>query len=161
MAEEKKTIEPVEIADNADNADNAEDSDGKKKKSEYLYAVGRRKTSIAQVRVYKKGEGKILVNNKDLEKYCPVVDDQEVIKTPLKLIGQMDKLNVTVKVLGGGHFSQLEAIRHGISRALIQLNPNFRKPLKRAGFLTRDARAKERKKPGLKRARRAPQWQKR
>ncbi|PIR94376.1 30S ribosomal protein S9 [Candidatus Falkowbacteria bacterium CG10_big_fil_rev_8_21_14_0_10_39_11] len=132
-----------------------------KKKSEYLYAVGKRKTSIAQVRVYKKGEGGIVINEKDLKDYFPTSARQETVKAPLTLIGQGDKLNVTVKVLGGGFVSQSEAIRHGVSLALVQLNPNFRKPLKKAGFITRDARKKERKKPGLKGARRAPQWKKR
>jgi small subunit ribosomal protein S9 len=131
------------------------------KKNEYLYAVGKRKTAIAQVRVYKKGSGKITVNEKDFKKVYPKDTFQEVILRPLELVGQNEKLDVTVKVYGGGVTGQTEAIRHGISRALIQLNPNFRKPLKKAGFLCRDDRMKERKKPGLKKARRAPQWSKR
>lgn len=137
-----------------------EDTDSKKKQ-EYLYAVGKRKTSIALSRVYKKGTGKITVNDKKLEEYFPTSEDQEVIKSALKLIGQDNKLDISVKVFGGGVSSQAQACRHGISKALIQLNPNFRKPLKKAGYLKRDARKKERKKPGLKRARRAPQWKKR
>ena len=132
-----------------------------KKKSEYLYGVGRRKTAIAQVRVYKKGDGKISVNNKDVKALFPNVELQDKILSPLKIVGQMDKLAVTVIVQGGGKVAQAEAIRHGISRALLLLNPNFRKPLKKADFLTRDSRKKERKKPGLKRARKAPQWTKR
>jgi len=132
-----------------------------KKKSEYLYNIGRRKTSIAKVKVFKKGSGKIVVNEKDYQKYFPTVEQQERILGAIKLVGQVDKLDVTVNVVGGGVVSQAEAIRHGLSHALIQLNPNFRKPLKKAGFLTRDSRKKERKKPGLKRARKAPQWAKR
>ncbi|OGF31548.1 30S ribosomal protein S9 [Candidatus Falkowbacteria bacterium RIFOXYD2_FULL_35_9] len=132
-----------------------------KKRGEYLYSVGKRKTSVAQVRVYKKGEGKFTVNEKAFEVYFPTFELQEIVRSPQKLIGQGDKLNVTVKVSGGGISSQAEAIRNGIAKALIQLNPNFRKPLKKAGYITRDARKKERKKPGLKRARRAPQWRKR
>jgi len=131
------------------------------KKQEYLYAVGKRKTAIAQIRVYKKGKGKIEINKKDFSIIYPAKTLQEVILKPLKLVGQEGKLDVTVRILGGGMKGQVEAIRHGISKALINLNPNFRKPLKKAGYLTRDARKKERKKPGLKRARRAPQWSKR
>ncbi|MBT4722727.1 30S ribosomal protein S9 [Candidatus Falkowbacteria bacterium] len=132
-----------------------------KKKVEYLYAVGRRKSAVAQVRVYKKGEGKITINGKDLDKYFPTKVLQDKLAAALKTAGQQDKLDVSVKVLGGGFSGQAEAIRHGIARALIQLNPNFRKPLKKAGYITRDARKKERKKPGLKKARKAPQWKKR
>jgi len=131
------------------------------KKNEYLYAVGKRKSAIARVRVYKKGAGKIVVNEKEYEKVFPQATWQEIIIKPLKLIGQKDKLDVSIKIVGGGTKGQAEAIRHGLSKALIQLNPNFRKPLKKAGYLTRDARKKERKKPGLKGARRAPQWSKR
>ncbi len=132
-----------------------------KKKQEYLYAVGRRKSAVAQVRVYKKGEGKILVNEKELDKYFTTAELQEKVKSPLDLSGQVDKVDISIKVSGGGIAGQAEASRHGLSRALLLLNPNFRKPLKKAGFLTRDARVKERKKPGLKRARKAPQWTKR
>ncbi len=149
---DKKTIKP-EVADDEKNTT--------AKRGEYLYAVGKRKTAVAQVRVFKKGEGKIIVNDKDINEYFPLNEWQEAIKSPLKLIGQESKLNVVAKVFGGGVNSQAEAVRHGVARALIQLNQNFRKPLKKAGYLTRDARKKERKKPGLKSARRAPQWKKR
>ncbi|MBI5077670.1 30S ribosomal protein S9 [Candidatus Falkowbacteria bacterium] len=132
-----------------------------KKKSEYLFGLGRRKTSIAQVRIYKKGEGRITINGKELKEYFHALELRERIFSPFKIAGQADKLDLTAKVQGGGICSQAEAVRHGVSRALLQLNPNFRKPLKKAGFLTRDPRRKERKKPGLKRARKAPQWQKR
>lgn len=131
------------------------------KKTEYLYAVGKRKTAIAQVRVYKKGAGKITINKKKYTDFFTTQMLQEIIVKPLKLIGQKEKLDVTVRIVGGGSKGQAEAVRHGISKALIQLNPNFRKPLKKAGYLTRDARKKERKKPGLRGARRAPQWSKR
>jgi len=151
---EEKTIN-VEVAEEKTEAVDA------KKKLEYLYAVGRRKTSIAQVRVYKKGKGDFTINGKEVKKFFGTLELQEKVLSALKTVGQADKLDVTVKVVGGGITGQAEAIRHGVSRALIQLNPNFRKPLKKAGYLTRDARAKERKKPGLKRARKAPQWQKR
>lgn len=157
MVEDKKqskTAEPIVV-------EQEEKDLSAGKKQEYLYAVGKRKTSIAQVRVYKKGEGKFIVNEKEMKKYFPTAELQERAMSPLELVGQTDKLDVTVKVLGGGSTGQAEAVRHGISRALLLLNPNFRKPLKKAGYLTRDARKKERKKPGLKKARKSPQWKKR
>ena len=131
------------------------------KKQEYLYGVGRRKTAVAQVRLYKRGKGNIEVNGKKLEEYFPTANLREVINSPIKVVGQAEKLDITVKVLGGGMAAQAGAIRHGIARSILLLNPNFKKPLKKAGFLTRDSRRKERKKPGLKRARKAPQWKKR
>ena len=159
MVEDKKQSKK---ADSIVEASVQEEKDSSaSKKQEYLYAVGKRKTAIAQVRVYKKGEGKFIVNKDDVNKYFPTAELQERAKSPLELVGQVDKLDVTVKVLGGGPIGQAEAVRHGISRALLLLNPNFRKPLKKAGYLTRDARKKERKKPGLKKARKAPQWKKR
>lgn len=158
-AKAKKTVarKKVVLKKNAD----VEAKKEAKKKMEYLYSVGKRKTSIAQVRVYKKGSGKININKKDYTKYFPTFEYQEIVVAPLKIIGQLEKLDVSVKVMGGGVVGQAEAARNGIAKALIQLNPNFRKPLKKAGYLKRDARKKERKKPGLKRARRAPQWKKR
>jgi len=152
MEEEKKPIKTADVED---------EQTSSKKKQDYLYAVGRRKTAVAQVRVYKKGDGKFSVNEKDVTKYFPSAELLERVKSPLVLAGQIDKLDITVKTKGGGIAGQADAVRHGISRALLMLNPNFRKPLKKAGFLTRDARIKERKKPGLKRARKAPQWTKR
>ncbi len=152
MAEDKK--QPI-------TADVDDEQTSSKKKQEYLYAVGRRKSAVAQVRVYKKGDGKFTVNEREVNMYFPSAELQDKIKSPLELAGQNDKLTITVKVKGGGLAGQAEAVRHGISRALLLLNPNFRKPLKKAGFLTRDARVKERKKPGLKGARKAPQWTKR
>lgn len=131
------------------------------KKRVYLYAVGKRKSGIARVRVYKNGKGMITINGKDYKQYFPIFEYQEIVSAPLKSVGQSDKLDIEVRVRGGGKRGQSEAVRHGISRALVNLNPNFKKNLRRAGFLTRDARVKERKKYGLKRARRAPQWQKR
>jgi small subunit ribosomal protein S9 len=132
-----------------------------KKKAEYLYGVGKRKTAIAQVRVFKKGDGKIIINEKTVKEYCATPSLAEKVVSPLKIVGQQDKLDVSAKVKGGGSTAQAEAVRHGIARALLLLNANFRKPLKKAGYLTRDPRKKERKKPGLKRARKAPQWKKR
>ena len=129
-------------------------------KRPYFYAVGKRKTSIASVRVYQEGSGDVTVNGKKLKDYLSGVQVENAV-APITLAGQKGHLDVEVRVQGGGKSSQSDAIRHGISLALLLLNPEYRSDLKRAGFLRRDARIKERKKPGLKRARRAPQWQKR
>jgi len=131
------------------------------KDKQYLYGVGGRKTAVAQVRLYKNGSGVVHVNSRSLEVYFPYPEAQEAVRSPLVRVGQGDKLDVSARVRGGGLRAQAEAVRHGLSRALVKLNPNFKKNLRRVGFLTRDARKKERKKPGLKRARRAPQWAKR
>ncbi len=119
----------------------------------YYYGTGRRKTAVARVRIFA-GNGKTVVNDKEI-----VLPD--VVLEPLKLVGKLESFDISVKVNGGGKEGQLDAIRHGISRALIVLNPEFRPQLKKVGFLTRDPREVERKKPGLKKARRAPQWSKR
>jgi len=111
--------------------------------------------------VYPKGKGNIVINHKDLKVYFPSFEFQNIVLSPLKLAGQDSAVDVSVLVKGGGKRGQAESIRHGIARALLLLDKDYRKSLKKAGFLTRDARVKERKKPGLKRARRAPQWQKR
>jgi len=137
----------------------ADDKSGSKKT--YLYAVGRRKESIAQVRLIKNGSGKVIVNGRELANYFGSPLLQEIVTAALKVVGQDDKLDISAQVSGGGLTGQAESIRMGVSRALLLLNPVFRKSLRRHGYLTRDSRMKERKKPGLKRARRAPQWQKR
>ena len=123
-------------------------------------SVGRRKTSSARVRITP-GKGEIIVNGKALTDYFPMPLSQQKVLDPLRVTNRVDSMDVSVKVAGGGVNSQAEAVRHGIARALLLLNANFRKPLKKAGYLTRDPRKKERKKPGLKRARKAPQWKKR
>lgn len=138
-----------------------EDEDSEAKKYAYYYAVGRRKSSIAQVRLYKKGGGEIKVNEKEMKEYFPREEWQSIINAPLKVMGQTNKLNAIIKVQGGGVKSQSEAIRLGIARALLKLNPIFKRGLKKYGYLTRDSRVKERKKYGLRGARRAPQWSKR
>ncbi len=127
----------------------------------FIPAVGRRKSSIARVRLIKNGKGLITVNGKVLADYFGTYDLRTQVEAPLKAIGQADAVDISAKVEGGGVRGQAEAIRHGIARALIQLNPTFRKTLKKLGYLSRDPRKKERKKPGLKSARRAPQWSKR
>lgn len=129
-------------------------------KEKYFEAVGRRKTAIARVRLYTKKPG-ITINGKDLDKYFSVLRFQKEAEMPLIKMKIPDKLGVTVNVKGGGLSAQAGAIRHGISRALVKFNPEFKKRLRKAGYLTRDYRMVERKKPGLKKARRAPQWKKR
>lgn len=130
------------------------------KPERYFEAVGRRKASVARVRLYTKRAG-FEVNNRKLEEYFPMLSLQRRIESPLLKMKITDKLGATIKVHGGGLTGQAEAIRLGIARALTKFNPEFRKRLKRFGLLTRDARVVERKKYGLKKARRAPQWKKR
>ncbi len=127
----------------------------------YIFAVGRRKSAIARVRLFDGGKGDFIVNNKTLEQYFPDFEYQYIILSPLKALGVAEKFNISVKVHGGGKKGQSEATRLGITRALLIHNPDFRSTFKPLGYLTRDSRVKERKKPGLKKARRAPQWQKR
>jgi len=123
-------------------------------------AVGRRKTAAARVRITP-GKGKITVNDKDFKEYFPVEIWQQKIVAPLKVVGRDGKMDVSVKVAGGGPHGQAEAVRHGIARALVLWDETFKPALKAEGFLTRDSRAKERKKYGLRKARRAHQWKKR
>lgn len=127
---------------------------------EYHYATGKRKTAIARVRLYK-GKGEILINGRRPEDYIQSAYNRPKILTPLKLAGKTKDFDLHIEVQGGGDTAQAEAIRHGISRALIVAEESLRGTLKKAGLLTRDSRIKERKKYGLRRARRAPQWQKR
>lgn len=124
------------------------------------YGTGRRKSSVARVRLVP-GEGRVIINNREFEDYIPFAALREVVKQPLVLTETLGSYDVLVNVHGGGYTGQAGAIRHGISRALLQVDPDYRTPLKRAGFLTRDPRMKERKKYGLKGARRAPQFSKR
>ncbi len=127
----------------------------------YHYAVGRRKSASARVRYTKKGEGKIIVNEKDYTEYFPTKELQRIVFSPIDKSNHQLANDITVKVVGGGSKGQAEAVAHGIARVLLLINEDLRAPLKKAGLLTRDARIKERKKPGLKKARRAPQWSKR
>lgn len=123
--------------------------------------TGRRKSSVARVRVIENGSGVITVNGKKLEEYFGLGTLQYIVKQPLTLLGIEDKVDVIVNVQGGGLTGQAGAIRHAISRGLVKVNEQYKAELKKAGFLTRDARAKERKKYGLKKARKAPQYSKR
>jgi len=131
------------------------------KPDRYFEAIGRRKTAVARVRLFTKGDKEFIVNNKPYEKYFQTKSDQETSVASMKKMKCLDKFRVTVVVKGGGHSAQAEAIRHGTARVLVDFNNNFRKRLRKAGFLTRDPRMRERKKFGLKRARKAPQWAKR
>ena len=136
----------------------------KTKKSEgnpgIIRTVGRRKEAVARVRMTP-GSGEITINGKDYTQYFNTPIAQGIVSSPLTLVDQRKKQDISVKVEGGGMRGQAEAVRHGVARALVVLDPEFKKTLRAAGFMTRDPRVKERKKPGLKRARRAPQWQKR
>jgi len=132
-----------------------------KKKNNYYYANGKRKSAIARIRVIPGGKGEIIINEKPIKEFCKVKTQEDCIMAPLELCGLNGKVDVQVKVYGGGYNAQAEAIRHGISRALIDYDEMLRASLKKAGFITRDSRIKERKKYGLKRARRAPQFSKR
>lgn len=127
----------------------------------YLQAVGRRKSAIARIRLHKNGSGKITVNAKPVDAYFTTVAARTACHAALDAVGQADKIDIEALVRGGGNNAQAEALRLGTARALCLLNPTFRRALRKVGFLTRDPRVKERKKPGLKRARRAPQWAKR
>ncbi|MGE5559743.1 MAG: 30S ribosomal protein S9 [Chloroflexota bacterium] len=122
--------------------------------------TGRRKNAIARVRLLP-GQGKIVVNNRPYEEYFPLRTLQMVVEQPLQATATADKFDVEVNVIGGGVAGQAGAVRHGIARALLKVDNEFRPTLKKAGFLTRDPRMKERKKYGLKKARRAPQFSKR
>lgn len=131
------------------------------KPERYLQSEGKRKTSIARVRMWTKGEKEFLVNGKPLEKYFSILELQKTALASLEKMKCLTKFRVSVIVKGGGISSQAEAIRHGIAKILVIFNPDFRKRLKKAGFLRRDSRIRERKKFGLRRARRAKQWSKR
>lgn len=137
MAEEKKTI------------------------GQYLKGLGRRKRSTAQVRLFSGGSGKVTINDRDLKDYFPIDIYQQSVLSPLVATGTEGQFDITVRTVGGGIKGQADAVRLGIARALMEYNPDFRPVLRKSGFLTRDARKKERKKPGLRSARRAPQWSKR
>lgn len=127
----------------------------------YYEGIGRRKTATARIRLHEGGSGQFIVNGKPYQDFfCRDVDLRSVLM-PLELTQTGEQFDITVLVKGGGITGQAEAVRMGISRALLKVNPDFRNVLRKAGILTRDAREKERKKPGLKRARKAPQYTKR
>lgn len=133
----------------------------------YFETVGRRKTAVARVRLFTSNpsqsviEGNLIINKKPYKDFFSTLELQEIVEAPMKCLKSLSKFRVAAKVKGGGIRGQAEAVRHGIARALVLFDSNFRKKLKKAGYLTRDPRKKERKKFGLKKARRAPQWRKR
>ncbi len=129
-------------------------------KQPYFYGTGRRKNSVARVRLYE-GSGKVTINDRDIDDYFGLETLKLIVRQPLELTGTVQNYDVVCTVTGGGVTGQAGAIRHGISRALVEANAELRPQLKAAGFLTRDPRMKERKKYGLKAARRAPQFSKR
>ena len=126
----------------------------------YFYSAGKRKTAVARVKILPEGKGDAVINDLAITDYFSGTQIENAV-APLRITGLQQSFNVQAFVAGGGKSAQSDAVRHGISRALLLFNPELRGDLKRAGFLGRDSRIKERKKPGLKRARRAPQWQKR
>jgi len=130
-------------------------------KKPYFYGTGRRKSSVARVHLYPNGSGQITVNNRDIDDYFGLETLKVIVRQPLVTTDTVGKVDVVATVKGGGVTGQAGAIRHGIARGLVELDENFRPALKKAGFLTRDPRMKERKKYGLKAARRAPQFSKR
>lgn len=160
---EEKKVEEVNIEPIAEDIDKKSKT---VKTHKYYEAIGRRKNAIARVRIspIKTNEMRepiFLSNNKSALVYFSGLELMSIIEAPFKLMKMVNKFDITIITSGGGIHSQAEAARLGISRALLEFNKTFRKKLKRAGFLERDSRKKERKKPGLKKARRAPQWQKR
>ena len=132
-----------------------------KKNNKYFEEIGKRKTAKARVRLFTRGEKEFIVNNKPCKEYFSTLDLQKIASASLEKMKLLDRFKIQVIVRGGGTRAQAEAIRHGIAKILVQVNPIFRKRLKKHGYLTRDSRMRERKKFGLKRARRAPQWKKR
>ena len=130
-------------------------------KRAYHYGPGRRKSSVARVRVYENGTGSILINGRDIDEYFGLETLKLLVRQPLVATDLLGKVDLVITVAGGGVTGQAGAIRHGVARALLGVNPEYRAVLKAAGFLTRDPRMKERKKYGLKAARRAPQFSKR
>ena len=130
-------------------------------KRQYQYGTGRRKSSVARVRLYQGGTGAITINGRDIDDYFGLDTLKLIVRQPLALTENLENMDVVCTVTGGGVTGQAGAIRHGVARALLEFNPELRPVLKKAGFLTRDPRMKERKKYGLKAARRAPQFSKR
>ena len=132
-----------------------------KTKRPYMYGTGRRKSSVARVHLIPNGTGSIIINGRDIDEYFGLETLKLIVRQPLVATSTLGKVDIEATVSGGGVSGQAGAIRHGIARALLEVNPEYRPALKSAGFLTRDPRMKERKKYGLHAARRAPQFSKR
>lgn len=150
MAETEKKLTKTDLS-----------SEQTKFKGKFTKASGRRKTATARIRLYKGNDGLIMVNGAKAKQYFSEEELLAIINQPLKLAGLVKDFNISINVAGGGKKGQAEAVRHGIARALLLVNPDLRALFKVKNWITRDARKKERKKPGLKKARRAPQWAKR
>lgn len=129
--------------------------------AKYIQGLGRRKEASAQVRLTPEGTGKVVVNDREMKEYFPLFTLQQAVNAPFVATGTEGRFDVSVKVSGGGVHGQADAVRLGIARALIEINPEFRPALKALGYLSRDARVRERKKYGHTGARRSPQWAKR
>ena len=157
MIKPKKEVEKEDIEEEI-----KEDVEEKiEESSHYFEAVGRRKEAVARVRLFTQGDKELIINDKPYKEYFPTLELQQIASSSLLKMKCEDRFRALVKIKGGGIHSQAEAVRHGIARALMEFNPDFRKRLRRVGYVTRDPRKKERKKFGLKKARRAPQWSKR
>ena len=160
----KKIMTPVGVQDESDDAlvdDFPIEKELASKPDRYFEAIGRRKTAVARVRLFTRGEKQFLVNGKPYQEYFTLGADQQTVTSSMRKMKCLDKFKVTVMVTGGGRNAQAEAVRHGTARVLVDFNANFKKRLRKVGYLTRDPRMRERKKFGLKRARKAPQWAKR
>ena len=157
-AEETKAVKEVKVQKESKTVKEAKGLSGK-----YYYAVGRRKSSVSQVRLYLTDSGNktVIVNDKDISDYFTISRHSEMVKAPLVAAGLEEKFDVSIKSSGGGIMGQAEAAKLGVARALVVYDEGLRKAMKGAGFLTRDARVVERKKPGKRKARRSPQWAKR
>ena len=129
--------------------------------AQYYEGIGRRKAASARVRLFPGGTGNLVINDKEGRDYLPRMGDVDILLEPLRLIGQETHYDITVHVQGGGISGQRDAIKLGVARALLKIDPDLRPQMRKGGMLTRDARVKERKKPGLKRARKAPTYTKR
>lgn len=133
----------------------------KKEEKKYIYATGGRKTAKIQLKLFPNGKGTFVINEKNYHEYFPYFEFQKIALAPLEQLGLKDKFDISAKARGGGIKGQAGAFKYALAHALVKFNPDFRKNFKKLKFLTRDSRIKERKKFGLKKARRAPQWQKR
>lgn len=153
----KKTSTPKKLKP----VEKAEKKDKSIQKKDYILCIGRRKSSVARVRYYKKDKNELIVNGKDYKDFFSYFEFQKIVKEPYQFTDKLSQGKISVKVKGGGIRGQAESIRLGISRILLELDQDLRKILRSNNLLTRDPRVKERKKYGLRKARRAPQWQKR
>lgn len=151
MEKKKKAIKKPKI----------QEAEKPKAPEQYFMGIGRRKTAIAKVKLRLLGNGEFIVNNRAFQNYFPIFSLQKTSIEPLAIAGLLKKVNIQAHLQGGGISAQAQATSLAIARALVKTNPELKTVLKKQGLLTRDSRKKERKKPGLKRARRAPQWQKR